>query len=51
MQHLDGDITIVLEIVGEIHGGHPAGAELAVEAIAAAKGGVQAVGVWNSWRL
>ena len=35
MQHLDGDVAVVLEIVREVHGGHAAGAELAVEAIAA----------------
>ena len=34
MQHLYRDITIVLEIVREVHGGHASGAELAVEAVA-----------------
>ena len=35
MQHLDGDIAIVLEIMGEIHGGHAARAEFAFDAVVA----------------
>ena len=42
VQHLDGDVAVVLEIMREIHGGHPAGAELAVDAIAVGEGQVQA---------
>ena len=42
MQHSDGDIAIVLEIVREIHRGHAARAELAVEAIAVGQGASQA---------
>ena len=34
VQHLDGHITIVLEIVREVHGGHATGAEFAVDAVA-----------------
>ena len=34
MQHFDRDFPIVLEVVGQVDGGHPARAELAVEAIA-----------------
>ena len=37
--HLDRDIAIVLEIVREVHGGHAAGAEFAVEAVAVGQGG------------
>ena len=33
-QHLDRDVAMMLEVVGEIHGGHAAGAELAFNAIA-----------------
>jgi 16S rRNA (cytosine1402-N4)-methyltransferase len=33
VQYLDGDVTIVFEIVGEIHGRLAAGAELALKAI------------------
>ena len=33
MQHLDGDVAIVLEIVREVDGRHAAGAELALDAI------------------
>ena len=34
MQHLDGDVALVLEIVREVDGGHPAGTEFAVDAVA-----------------
>ena len=43
MQHLDRYITIVLQIVREIHGSHAAGAELAVDAVAVGDCGGQAV--------
>ena len=43
VQHLDGDITIVFEIVREVHGGHPAGAEFADHAIAVGDGGGETV--------
>ena len=43
VQHLDGDVAIVLEIVREVHGGHAALAELAVEAVAVGEGGGEAV--------
>ena len=39
MQHLDGDVAIVLEVVREIDGGHAAGAELALDAVAVGEGG------------
>ena len=34
MQHLDGDVAVVLEVVCEVHGGHATRAEFALEAIA-----------------
>ena len=42
MQHLDGDLTPVPEVVREIHGRHAAGAELPLDAIAVGEGGAQA---------
>ncbi len=44
LQDLEGDLAIVLLIVGEIHGGHAAGAEGALEAVVAGKGGGEAGG-------
>ena len=43
-QHLERDLAVVLQVVGEIHGRHAAGAELALEAVAAGEGGAEAVG-------
>ena len=43
VQHFDRDIAIVFDVVREVHGGHAAGAELAIEAVAAAKGGGEAI--------
>ena len=37
MQHFDGDVAIMLEIMREVHGGHAAGAELGVDTIAVRK--------------
>jgi hypothetical protein len=34
VQHLDGHIALVTQVVREIHGGHAAGAELVVNAVA-----------------
>jgi len=39
MQHLDGHITLVLEIVREVHGGHAALPKFTVSAVAVGKGG------------
>ena len=41
MQHLDRDITIVLEIMREIYRGHATLAELALDAVAVGQRGVQ----------
>ena len=37
-KHLDGDLAVVLEVVGEVHGGHAAGAELALDPVAVGHG-------------
>ena len=41
-QHLDGDLAIVLQIVGQVDGGHATRAELALDAVAVAQGGREA---------
>jgi hypothetical protein len=43
VQHLDGDVAVVLEVLGEVHRGHAARAELALEAVAVGEGGGEAV--------
>ena len=40
-QDLERDLAVVLEVVGEVDGGHAALAELALDAVAAAEGGTQ----------
>ena len=42
LQHLDRDLAIVFQIFGEIDRSHAAGAELALDAVAARKGGGEA---------
>ena len=42
MQHLDGDVAIVLEIMSEIHRRHAARAELTLDAIVAGECGREA---------
>ena len=42
LHHLDGDLALVLQVGCQIDRGHPAGAELTLDAVAALKGGVQA---------
>ena len=37
-QHLDRDLAVVLEVLGEVDGGHAALAELALEAVAVGTG-------------
>ena len=39
MQHSDGDVTLVPEIVREVHRGHPPRAKLALEAVAVGQSG------------
>ena len=43
LQHLERDVAIMLEIVREIYRRHAAGAELALDLVAAGEGGVEAV--------
>ena len=40
-QHLERDVAVVLEVVREVDRGHAAGAELALDAVAALEGGEQ----------
>ena len=42
LEHLDGHVAVVLEVVREVHGGHAALAELALHAVAAVERGSQA---------
>ena len=42
VQDLDGDLAAVLQVVGEIDGGHAALAELALDAVAVGEGGGEA---------
>ena len=41
-EHLEGDVAVVLEVVGQVDRGHAALAELALEPVAVLKGGGQA---------
>jgi len=45
LQHFDREGAVVLEIVGEIDGGHAAGAEIAFDAVAVGNGRGEAVEV------
>ena len=38
MQDLDGDVAVVLDVVGEVYGRHPAGAKFALDRVAAGEG-------------
>ena len=40
-EHLDGDLAVVLQVVGEVDHGHAAAPELALEAVLAGKGVLQ----------
>ena len=44
MQHLDRDITIVLEIAREVYRGHAALAEFTLDAVAASESSGEAIG-------
>ncbi len=44
VEDLDRHLTIMLEIVGEVDGGHPALAELALEQVTVA----QSIGEWRA---
>ena len=43
-QHLERDLAVVLEVLGQVDGGHAARAELALDAVAVGEGGDQSVG-------
>ena len=48
-EHLDGDVTVVFEVVGEVDGGHAALAQLPLEAVTAGEGVpklVRRIGQW-----
>jgi hypothetical protein len=51
MQHLDGDVAVVLRVVGEVDRGHPAGAEFAFDAVAVSPGGVQTFEHGTRWAV
>ena len=58
-EDLDGDAAVVLQVFGEVDGGHAALAELPLDAVAAGEGGLEAghrvghVGLWRSgwWKM
>ena len=41
-EHLERDLAVVAEVLGQVDGGHAAGAELALEAVAVGEGGLEA---------
>ena len=49
MQHLDRDAPVVPDVVREIDGGHAAGAELALDAIATRQLRRQAEQIFGGW--
>jgi hypothetical protein len=50
LQHLDGDLAVVLRVFGQVHGGHAALAERALDAVAVGEGVGQAGGQVGHWR-
>ncbi len=44
LQHLDRDLAVVLEVLGQVHRGHAAGPELALDAVAVGEGGGEPIG-------
>ena len=49
-QHLERDLAGVLEVVGEVDGGHAAGAEFREDLVAVGERGAEAVGGVGHWR-
>src|SRR5439155_16901325 len=41
LQYLDRDLTVVLEVLGEVNCGHPAAPELTLDRVAVGEGGLQ----------
>ena len=52
-EHLEGDPAVVAEVLGQIDGGHPAGPDLPVEAVAVGQrrsgAGSSSSGIWGRW--
>ena len=46
-QHLERDLAVVPEVLGEVDGGHAARAELALDAVAVGEGGCEIEGRWS----
>ena len=44
LQHLERDLAIVLQILGQVHGGHAALPELALDAVAVGQGRGETIG-------
>ena len=44
-QDLDGDLAVVLEVLGQVHRGHAALAQLALDAVAVGERGGEAEGI------
>ena len=42
-EHLDGDLAVVLEVVGQVDGGHPALSEFALDPVSRAEGTLKLV--------
>ena len=42
-EHLEGDGPVVADVMGQVDGGHPAAAELALDGVAVGEGVAQAV--------
>ena len=49
LEHLDGDLAVVLEVVGEIDRGHAALAQLALDPVGIGQGGLQATEEIGHW--
>lgn len=43
LQHLDGDLALVLEVLGEVDGGHASLPELTLDAVSVGEGGGEAI--------
>ena len=48
-EHLERDPAVVAEVLGEVDGGHAAGADLAVEAVAVRQGGLEPAEEFGHW--
>jgi hypothetical protein len=49
MHDLDRDLAIVAEVVREVHVGHSAGADLALDAVAICQGRLETVERFHAW--